>query len=367
MKKRLLQAGFIIVLVFVLTTGYFGFRIAATLSKKNLTETVELPGCRMIPGAIGPEDFHYIPEAGALVISSTDRRKIDFEAGQLLWLDLSVPVERQAIVPFQSNYPERFAPHGITYQKTSPTGGNLFVISHRLQDGNRHSLEVFRLDFTGGTPGLTHTRTLADDLLISPNDLAALPDGTLFISNDFQYLAGGFIGQVVDTVFQRHRAPLVYYDGQQFHDLNANVTASPGITYVTRGNAEFLYRADYMRDIVQKLRIIRTQSGVPAVKLVKEIDIQAGPDNFTVDEQGNVYVAAHYSTGLLMATRNDPAVVSPTQIFRITPDDGFTVLYANRGDEISAASVAQLVGDRLIVGQIYEDGILSCPRIPTAF
>jgi sugar lactone lactonase YvrE len=361
MKKHLLKFGIIILLLLVAAGGYVAFRLTTTLSKKNLAETVDLPGCRMIPGAIGPEDFEYIPEANAIVISSTDRRETDNTTGQLYWLDVSIPAGVQTIQPLTTTYPERFAPHGLTYRKTSETGGTLFVISHRLQDEMRHPIEVFSLDFGNGTPKLKHERTLDHELLISPNDLVVLPDGTLFIVNDFQDVGGGFAGQVLDTLFERKRAPLIYYDGQQFHDLHANITSAPGITYVKRGDKEWLYRADYMHNIVQKLSISRNEQGLPTVEKIKEIDLGAGPDNFTVDDAGNVYVAAHYSTGLILATNNDPAIVSPTQIFRISPDDSASLLYSNRGEEISAASVAQVIGDHLVIGQIYEDGLLSCP------
>lgn len=361
MKTRLRQIGLLGLALLVAGAGYVGFRLVTTLSKKNLTETVALPGCRLIPGAIGPEDIQYVPDADGLVVSSMDRRNVMTATGQLFWLDLAAPVEQQALVPLDSKYPERFAPHGIAYQKTSDTGGRLFVISHRLQAGNRHPIEVFTLDFKSGTPELTHDRTLADDLLISPNDLAALPDGTVFIANDFQDVGGGFAGQVLDTIFERTRAPLVYYDGQQFHDLHENVSSANGLGYVKRGTEEYLYQPDFMRKRVQKFSVQRTAQGFPTLVLEADIELGSGPDNFTLDDEGNVYVAAHYSIGLVLATAADAAVQSPSQIFRIAPDDSVSLVYANRGGEFSAASVAQVVGNRLILGQIYDDGLLSCP------
>jgi sugar lactone lactonase YvrE len=204
-----------------------------------------------------------------------------------------------------------------------------------------------------------HVQTLTDELLISPNDLVALPDGSLFISNDFQDL-GGVAGLVIDTLLRRKRAPLVYYDGNEFMDLDANVISSAGITAVKEGDREYLYR-DMMDKGAQKLEIHRDQPRHPRVELVETIHLNSGADNFTVDEEGVVYVATHHSYGLLMEHQSDENALSPTQIFKIMPNGESTLIYANKGEEISAGSVGTIVDNRLLIGQIYNDGILSCP------
>ncbi len=283
------------------------------MSKENITETVALAGCRLISGVIGPEDFEYLRQEKGLVVSSLDRRAPEDTTGQLYWIDLTKPTEEQVAEPIQTNYPGHFKPHGLTFQPTAD-GGSLFVISHPETGEWRHTIEVFSLTSTTGTHEWKHIQTLTDDLLISPNDLVALPDGGLFISNDFQDL-GGVMGLVVDTLLQRKRAPLVYYDGTDFTDLDANVLSSAGITALKEGDRDFLYR-DMMDKGAQKLEIHWDQPGRPRVELVETIHLNSGADNFTVDEEGAVYVATHYSmTSIATNETTNPNNQTGTQTY----------------------------------------------------
>ena len=138
------------------------------------------------------------------------------------------------------------------------------------------------------------------------------------------------------------------------------VLRSAGITAVKEGDHEYLYR-DMMEKGAQKLEIHWDQPGDPRVELVGTIHLNSGADNFTVDEQGVVYVATHHSYGLLLDHADDGNVHSPTQVFKILPNGDATLIYANKGEEISAGSVGAVVENRLLIGQIYNDGILSCP------
>jgi hypothetical protein len=360
MVRKALAFGCMTLVVVVIVVGaYAVITLSSAVSKENITQTVELDGCRLISGVIGPEDFEYLPEANGLVVSSLDRRAPEETPGGLYWIDLTKPPEEQVAEPILTDYPGHFKPHGLTFQPTEE-GGRLFVISHPETGEWPHTIEIFSLTSSDGTRAWEHVQTLTGELLISPNDLVALPDGSLFISNDFQDL-GGVPGLVVDTLLQRQRAPLVYYDGSEFTDLDANVLSSAGITAANEGDREFLYR-DIMNKGVEKLEVHWDQPGGPRVELVETIHLDtAGADNFTVDEEGVVYVATHYSFGLLTDHADDENALSPTQIFKILPNGEATLIYANKGDEFSAGSVGTVVDNRLLIGQIFNDGILSCP------
>jgi sugar lactone lactonase YvrE len=360
-KRKGVALGCVILVVIIVAVGaYVVFTLSSAMSKENITQTVELEGCRTISGVIGPEDFEYLLQEKGLVVSSLDRRAPEHSTGGLYWIDLTKLPEEQVTEPIVTNYPADFKPHGLSFQPTEE-GGRLFVISHPERGEWPHMIEIFSLTSSAdGTHEWKHIQTLTDELLISPNDLVALPDGSLFISNDFQDLGGGIAGLFVDTLLKRKRAPLVYYDGTEFTDLDANVISSAGITAVKEGDREFLYR-DMMEKGAQKLEIHWDQPGKPRVELVETIHLNSGADNFTVDEEGAVYVATHHSYGLLLDHADDENALSPTQIFKILPNGESTLIYANQGEEISAGSVGAVVENRLFIGQIYNDGILSCP------
>jgi hypothetical protein len=359
MKRTIIITVSILAIVLLLLGGYVVFRVTTTLSKENITETVELPGCIMIPGPVGPEDFEYLEKEHGLVVSSINRQALSDTTGKLYWIELGVPPEQQVAEPIDIAYPERFRPHGITFQRTE-TGGKLFVISHPLTGEFRHTIEVFTLKSSAGSLLWEHKQTLKDPLLSSPNDLVALQDGTLFIANDFEDI-GGFAMQAITVLLERKQAPIVYYDGEQFHCVGANVISSPGIGYRQENEDEFLYQSDFMHKAVQKLRIRRTQNTIPTLELVETISLVGGPDNFTRDTENNLYVATHYSTGLIVEHGKNPAILSPTQIVRIRLNGEQHMIYANKGEEISAGSVGAVIGERLYIGQIQNEGILSCP------
>ncbi len=355
MRKNIVKyAGYTVGIVLLVWMVYVGYQVITTMSTKNLEETVDLPDCLMVTGVIGPEDFEYLPDQQGFVITSIDRRAGEDATGALYWLDISVPPSEQVPELIDISYPERFRPHGVTFQN-----GNLYVISHREEGEHRHTIEVFTLDSTAGDLAWEHSGTITGDLLLSPNDLVALDDGSLFIANDFSDI-GGMDQLMLDYVFFRKRAPLVYYDGETFTDMNENVRGSAGITAVIRDGQLFLFRSDMMNKL-DVFEVIRDGAAVPTLDRVDRIRLDSMPDNLTADDQGNVYVATHYSVGLLQQHMVDAGILSPSQILKVDADGNTTLIYANRGEEIPAASVGAVVDGWLYIGQIYNDGILACP------
>jgi arylesterase / paraoxonase len=94
-----------------------------------------------------------------------------------------------------------------------------------------------------------------------------------------------------------------------------------------------------------------------------EIFIGSGADNIEVDADGNLWIGAHPKLLLLNAVRDDPSARAPSQVVRVSRGrDGYRVdeVYLNAGEQISAASVAAVRGKRLLIGQIFGNGILDC-------
>ena len=70
-----------------------------------------------------------------------------------------------------------FAPHGVGLHVGADGRATLLVVNH---ERGKNSIEVFRWD--GAT--LKHEKTLADPLLVSPNDVHALDPERFFVTND---------------------------------------------------------------------------------------------------------------------------------------------------------------------------------------
>jgi hypothetical protein len=61
-----------------------------------------------------------------------------------------------------------------------------------------------------------------------------------------------------------------------------------------------------------------------------------------------------------MAHAGNKEKTSPTQIFRILADGTTKEIYANDGEEISAASTGLSYKNKLFISQVFEPFILSC-------
>jgi len=305
----------------------------------------------------GPEDFAYIESENILVVSSHDRRNSESD-GKLFWIDLTLPPEEQAGNPIDIEYPEGFKPHGVSYIPTN-SGGKLYVISHPNPDEGLHTVEVFDMTGKGNRREWSHVETLQSELYTSPNDLVALPDGTVFVSNDSG--KGGNTIKKIKALFKIKNGDIIYYDGAEYIDFGNPESYGNGITYFKDDGAEYLYRAALMDKSVKKYEIVRTDGKITELKYLSKVELGTMPDNLEIEPDGTIYVACHFDSFTFLKHAKDGANISPTQVFRITPDGKITELYANRGQEISAGSVGRVIDGRLYIGQVFEEFLLSCP------
>ncbi len=320
---------------------------------KNIKTEIPIEGCIKITGMPGAEDFAYIEARNILVVSSCDRRSPEGVDGKLFWIDLSLSPEREVANLIDIIYPEGFKPHGVSFVP-SGRGGTLYVVSHPGIEGKMHTIEVFSLN-----GGWKHVETLTSDLLTSPNDLVALPDGTIFVSNDFG--GGGKTLKMIDALLHIKSGNVAYYDGGEFVDLGDPESYGNGITYAEEEDGEYIYRAALMNRSIKKFKIERVDGKAVGLTYVSKVKINSMPDNLEIDGDGNIYTAAHYNSFTFLKHSKDSAEISPTQIFKVTPAGEVTELYANKGGEISAGSVGRVINGRLYIGQVFGDYVLSCP------
>ncbi|MBW1813499.1 MAG: hypothetical protein JRJ39_07440 [Deltaproteobacteria bacterium] len=87
-------------------------------------------------------------------------------------------------------------------------------------------------------------------------------------------------------------------------------------------------------------------------------------DNIEIDSSGGLWIGAHPRLLDFVAHAKDPSRLSPSQILYLSPkpSGGFTIkeVYLNKGDELSAASVAAVRGRRMLIGSVFDPKILDC-------
>ena len=307
--------------------------------------------CDKISGTPGPEDLAIDRESGLLYISSHERR-IPNQIGFLFSLDLKK--DSKTPIKIETNYPEKFSPHGIFF---GIIGGvkKIYAISHpKLIGGNEHTIEIFRIE----KDKVVHESTLKDALLLSPNDLYVTQNGKIYVSND---IPGGKSKQLFDAALKLNSSPISYYNGKEWTLLKEKTAFGNGIHIKKENGKEYLYRASTVGEFVLKYEILNSQNSNPDLKLIQKIDLESGADNIEEEENGNLLVAAHKSSFRFLAHAGNKEKTSPTQIFRIFPDGKFKEIYANDGDIISGASTGISYNNRLIISQVFEPFLLSCP------
>lgn len=307
--------------------------------------------CTTIPLDASAEDIQIDRERGIAYLSYLDRRQVAKNpdtTGTVMLLDLSSaePRPRAAL----SVEPEYFRPHGMSLY-VPPNGGprRLFVISHPR---GKHEVVIFEQSITGA---FSPMRTIRDPLLHHPNAVVAVGPDQFYVAND-SGARNGF-QRFLEIALRVGLSKLVYFDGEEMRVADSGLKSASGIAaspdflrlYVseTTGNRVRIYKRDVIRGNVLS---------------IETVPLRSAPDNINVDEHGTAWIAAHARLSALVRHFANPENPAPTQVFalRAEGDPRLTEVFLDRGDRISAGSVAAVTGQRMLIGSITEKKVLSC-------
>jgi arylesterase/paraoxonase len=313
--------------------------------------------CQRVAGAVGPEDLTIHPRTGVVYVSAYDRRAAF--AGQpvpggIYAYELADPVGQ--LVNLTPDADVTLQPHGLSLWVGAAGRAVLFVINHPPPGTGlpAHTVEVFELE--GDV--LRHRESLSDpELLVMPNDIVAVGANRFYLTNTHRNPPGR--AQTLETLLRRPGANVVHYDGARFR------VAVPDLVYPNGINASRDGRTLYVATTTpRRLLVYARDPETETLSLREEVFAGSGLDNVEVDADGDLWIGAHPKMLAVAAHRDDPSQPSPSQVLRVSPrpDGGYAVdeIYLSAGDELAAASVAARRGQRLVIGQIFGDGILDC-------
>lgn len=301
-----------------------------------------------IPTGHGPEDLILDTSTGTtrILISCDARRKKELtEHGDIYTLN---PTTNDAKVLPRTNEPKDlvFHPHGIDLEQE---GKNhyLYVISH-----DRANKREFVHKYLVLEDKLRFEATFEDPLFVSPNALTANPDGSFFVSNDAGK-AGKNGPPLSEMIFKLKRAKVVYCDGKKDEYSTSIATDKLGMgngigiqngkVYVATTGEGLLYQYDLQGN--------QLTNPSPITKLKSQDNIRF--------EEGDILLAAHLRSAAFVRHLQKSKNRSPSVIYRINPKDKSTaVIYANKGEQISAASGAVIHDGYLYVGQVFDPFVL---------
>ncbi len=328
----------------------FVFPTAFAACTKEPPPPVEL-NCTQVPLGPGPEDMELdLSGRPRLIFSSHDRRDFDKE-GDLYSLDLKTGGKS---VITRRDEPENFAfrPHGISLVKSVSGESVLYVVIHETRiTGKGHGIAVYKL-----TGNLAIFRDyLQDPLLDSPNDLVALPDGTMYVAND----AHGKTG-LLNLIIPAKNSTVLYYNGNEWSIAVKGLRFSAGMVR----SGQNLLVSDAKAQRILSYRIENDASLTPVSEIMSTYE---NPDNLLITPEQELLVAEHYDTFSFVHHARNTLHPAPSTVEKFQLDknglpvaENSQILYSNPGGEFSAASSAMIYRNRLYLGQAFDWGILVC-------
>jgi arylesterase/paraoxonase len=337
--------------------------VALALGARTLTAygvfTDVKPGfagrCHAIDGVTGAEDIVIDKTLGVAVISASDLRarlngRPSTQDG-LYVLKLNGPSHLSKL----SGTPSDFHPHGISLARARDGTLTLFAINHR-SDGTS-SIASFDVTMTDGEIRLREIGNIEGGELVSPNAIAAVDRERFYVTND--HTSRTHLGRMLDDWLILPRANVLYFDGAIFRVVAERLNAPAGA--VLSPDGRFLYVSEAFN---RRLDTYARHDFSGALDAMGTLAIPSNLDNLRFDDRGRLWVGSHPKLFAMGAFFADPAKPAPSQVFRVALSDGVpqaaTPVYSDLGQGIGGASVAAVLGQRLLIGSPLDAKILDC-------
>lgn len=313
------------------------------------------PPTAVITGFVGgTEDIVFRGDGRHAFVSSGDFRDPSIQ-GAIYLIDTHAPDKPPLNVT--GNLPFAFVPHGIDLWNDGATE-RLFVVNHGRGSGftpsagdaqGTHTVELFDV-----APGgeLTHVRTVADQLIKSPNDVAAVGLDSFYVTNDHG-LEEGFWRTVEDYL----RLPLgsvVFFDGVRSTRGAGGLRYPNGVAF--DAERSLLFVAETTGGGFRTFAVDRSTG---ALEQTGRVDDPIGLDNLDLDATGAIWGASHPKLFDFVAHAADPARRSAFIVWRFWGHgERREEVFVDTGELASGASIAARGDGVFVVGTVFEPKVL---------
>lgn len=317
-------------------------------------------GISVYCGYQNPEDLVLTPSGDALIVSEMGKFLYD-TPGRLSMLDLLSGKREPLSIDWTSagrNWGDEnceapdiaaFSPHGIDLTTRSDGLHQLLVVNH----GKREAVEFFELRHEKERWSLAWQGCAlppGDPLL---NDVAALIDGGFLVTHSWNKSTP--FEQVIEQFKNGENTGWVWewQPNKGFNKLAGSDQSPPNGIAVNANNTKIFINL-YLDN--KTIRIDRASGQVDGAIAVQQ------PDNVTIDDEGNLWIASH---------RHDPfkqtcaAVVAgpcllPFDVIKVDPATMQPeIIFEQNGLPMGFTTVALKVGDRVYMGSAHGDRIAS--------
>jgi arylesterase/paraoxonase len=356
MKLRRLAFG-------LLMLGAAVYTVEALLTLRPLRSVVPRGGesCKRIEvdGLIGAEDMEFDHATATLWIAAADRRGAPsfrpHPGAFFRWRPDSEPAPLKVQL---TGLTGPLRPHGMGLHKQPSGELRIFAVQH---GETGESVEIFRAEQEPEGGGLRevlrHVRSVRDPAFISINDVAATGPESFYVTNDHGRPPRW--GHVLEDFALLSRASLVYFDGSAARTVESGLRYANGVSVDPDGRYVLVAETTARRLSV----FARTPDG--GLQGASRTALDTAPDNLARDEHGRYFIGAHPSTFQFLRHARAPGRSSASQAlrFRLGPDGApteLTTVWIDDGKAFSGSSVAAVHGRFMIVGGVFDRGVLVC-------
>ena len=371
--------------------------------------TPELPDgdaeCWTLASVPGPEDLVLLRDEKAALVSSQDRRTEPQPEGAIWFvpLDPTEPGRRARHLELRGRQGEcSFHPHGVDLETSESGRTLLYVLNHHEPEdlavergcfdapgkaeprASVTSVEVF--EYRDGEIYFLQ-RLAAPGVLTSGNDLVARRNGDLYVTNPPSSPLARLLDFQGWPSFGLEPSRVIHFDCDDERAPDDRCTGTwreielgfdeplrfvNGIEIRESGDERWLYLASSGE---RRIRVAR-QSGAGPWRDAGALCLRGMPDNLSWERgEKALFVAAHPLLRRFTQHTRSRGTPSPSTVYRLEPDSGWScracvdhpkperrggIVFRNAGGQVSAASVAFRYQNDLVVGQVFESGVVRC-------
>lgn len=330
--KAKIKCGMKKYLFFIACIGFF--------SCKKEVHTLVQP--LKITTGYGPEDM-VLDEStnpARILISCNTRREYQPLEGEIYALNTA---DNQVVKLPREGEPEGLTlnPHGIDIEMVDGEWC-LYVISHQSFNDSTHAVLKYKI----AADKLIFEEIYVHPLLLSPNALTVMPDGSFYVSNDD---GGG--DAIAEQLFNPLGGTVIYFDSNEHWSKVAEyIRFSNGICALDKK----LYLATSRNKGVFEYDI-QADGSLTNKKELCNLD---GWDNLRVCN-GKIIGARHTDQAKFLRHSLSEENISPWAIYEINPENGdYRKLAENDGSIISGVSTGLVYNGKVYVCQIFESYIV---------
>ncbi|MBK9327900.1 MAG: hypothetical protein IPM95_01020 [Sphingobacteriales bacterium] len=288
--------------------------------------------------ASGPEDIVLDVKNDRLIVSCDERRDDKPDIGVLYQISLTSDESKELKMINLPSIP--FHPHGIDFQTVNGTD-YLFVINHYGDALQTNGIEQFKIN----EDNLEFIREYKNPLLISPNDITVLPNGSFYFSNDKNST------DVLELLLNPNKGSVGFCNGGDVWKIVDSLISFPNGMY---NEHNILYLATSRNHALFTYTILPDGS-LNDKKVLSNIN---GMDNIT-NHGDELIIAVHPDEIKFALLSYIPTIFSPSKSYSINKSTGETkVIFSDDGRMLSGGSTSLIYNNTLYLSQVFDGFVL---------